>query len=371
MAATERWPRLRAAWRALCGLLAIAPAGPAQAVDLPADRAEALLHVYDGGGTRATGPALLVRKGLGERVSLSGTLYVDLVSNASIDVVTTASPYRETRTALDLGVDVVLRDALLKVSLGQSREPDYRARTLGLDVSQDFFGGMSTLALGFTRGADDVGKTGVSGFIDRATHWQYRVGLTQILSPRWLASLNLEALADDGLLGNPYRVARVYGAAVPERLPRTRSARAWRLGTRADVERLGGVLKADWRHYRDTWGLRADTLELGHGRAFGPRWTLEATLRLHRQKAALFYADDAATETRYVTRNRQLGGFSSWGLGAKARRELALGSGSARWWLVGAYEFKRFDYRDFTDLRTGQAYAHNAHVLQLHLSSDF
>ena len=35
------------------------------------------------------------------------------------------------------------------------------------------------------------------------------------------------------------------------------------------------------------------------------------------------------------------------------------------------YEFKRYAYNNFTDLRTGQRYAQNAHILQVHLSSDF
>ena len=39
--------------------------------------------------------------------------------------------------------------------------------------------------------------------------------------------------------------------------------------------------------------------------------------------------------------------------------------------LTAAYEFKRFDFQDFTDLRTGAPYAHNAHVLQIHVSSSF
>ena len=52
---------------------------------------------FNGGGVAASGPALLVRKSIADTVSLTGTLYVDMVSNASIDVVTTASPFRETR----------------------------------------------------------------------------------------------------------------------------------------------------------------------------------------------------------------------------------------------------------------------------------
>ena len=36
-------------------------AGTAHAVDLPPDHAEAMLQVYDGGGVRAAGPAVLIR----------------------------------------------------------------------------------------------------------------------------------------------------------------------------------------------------------------------------------------------------------------------------------------------------------------------
>ncbi len=81
-----------------------------------------MFHVYEGGGVRATGPALLVRKSLADRVSLSAQYYVDMVSNASIDVVTTASPFKEKRTAYDFGADYVVRDSLIKARhLAQQR----------------------------------------------------------------------------------------------------------------------------------------------------------------------------------------------------------------------------------------------------------
>jgi hypothetical protein len=89
------------------GVLATGPAG---AVALPEDRADALYHLYDGGGVKASGPALLVRKSMADRVSLSASYYVDMVSNASIDVVTTASPFDERRTEFGLGLEYTYRD---------------------------------------------------------------------------------------------------------------------------------------------------------------------------------------------------------------------------------------------------------------------
>ena len=62
---------------------------------LAEDRADVLYHLYDGGGVEIDGPSVLVRKQVGKSVSLVGNYYVDMVSSASIDVITTASPYTE------------------------------------------------------------------------------------------------------------------------------------------------------------------------------------------------------------------------------------------------------------------------------------
>jgi len=347
--------------------------GQAGAVTLPEDRAEALFHVYDGGGVTATGPALLVRKSLFDKVSLTGSYYVDMVTNASIDVVTTASPFKERRTAFDLGLDYVYRDAAINVSASSSSEPDYTARSAGVDISQEVFGGMTTVSLGFSRGWDTVGKKGDPGFDDEVTRWQYRVGLTQILSPRWLMSANFEAISEDGFLGSPYRVALIFGAAVPERNPRTRSSRAIKLRTIGDVSDLvpRSSVRAEYRYFWDNWDIAAHTLEFGASHYFGERWLADAFVRTYTQNSALFYSDNATSETTYISRNRQLSDFTSLGVGAKA--SYTVNGLPARYdvKVTGGYEFKQFKFNEFTDLRSGKLYEHNAHVLQLYLSANF
>ncbi len=345
-------------------------AATARAVDLPEDRAEAMVHVYNGGGVRATGPALLVRKSLADRVSLSGSYYVDSVSNASIDVVTTASPYKEKRTEYGFGVDYAVRDSLVTFSASNSREPDYTAGSASLDVSQEVFGGMTTVALGYTRGADKVGKHGTPGFFDRVTHWQYRAGVTQILTPRWLASVNFEAISDDGYLGSPYRAARVFGAAVPERNPRTRSSRALKFRVIGDLGERNSM-RAEYRYFWDTWAIKAHTLETGYSRYFGELWIADATLRLYSQKHALFYSDNAVAETTYVSRNRQLSSFHSVGLGAKVSRSVRSVPGQYEMKANLGFERVHFQFSDFTDIRNGSPYSFNANVLQVYLSATF
>lgn len=383
MAATEpRWPRwARALWAVaapllkLLGLTALATPA-ARAVDLPQDHEEALIHLYNGGGVKAYGPALLVRKSVADKVSLTGSVYVDMVSNASIDVVTTASPFRENRVEWGLGVDHVEQDTLMHLGVSRSTEPDYVASAANLDVSQDVFGGMSTVALGFTLGQDDVGRHGETGYFDHARHWQYRLGLTQILSPRWIASVNGEAIADEGYLGNPYRVARVFGAYVPERMPRTRTARALQFRVIGDISDEGAsdrsAVRASYRYYRDTWAVQAHTLELGYTRHFGPDWLGDVALRLNHQGAALFFRDNAQSETLYVTRNRQLSAFNSYALAGKLSYTLP-GETAQRYGLQlnANLELLSFHYSEFTDIRTGQLYHFNGQNLQLLLTGKF
>ncbi|MCS6943873.1 MAG: DUF3570 domain-containing protein [Sutterellaceae bacterium] len=363
-ALAARFPRLLGL---LGGLLA---SGSARAAQLPEDRADLMYHYYAGGGVRADGPALLVRKNLLDKVSLTGTYYVDAVSNASIDVVTTASPYKETRREKGVGLDYVVRDATITLSYTDSDEPDYRARGASLDVAQETFGGMTTVALGFTRGSDKVGQRGTPGFFDRATHWRYRLGVTQVLTPRWLVAVNAEAVSDDGFLGSPYRAARVFGAAVPERVPRTRTSRALLLRAVGDLG-TRQVVRVQYRYFWDTWDIRSHTLELGHSRYFGERWLADGYLRYYTQNRALFYADNATAETLYVSRNRQLATYKSFGIGAKASYAWRRVPGQYEIRLNGALERARFNFSDFTDLRSGRLYSYDATVMQLFVSATF
>jgi hypothetical protein len=369
--------RLCERWRALLGTAlagTVAPGmNPAEAATLPDDRAEATYHLYDGGGVTASGPALLVRKRLGDRVALSAQYYVDAVTNASIDVVTYASPFKEKRIATDFGADWLVGNTTLSLAYNRSEEPDYIAEGVGLDVSTEVYGGMTTVSLGFTRARDLVGQKLAQGWIDRALHWQYRAGITQILSPRWLVSLNAEAVSDAGFLGSPYRAARVFGAAVPERNPRTRSSRAVKLRSINDTSALvpRSSFRAEYRYYWDTWDVKAHTTEIGVAKHLGTRYTVEALVRRYSQTKALFYSDNAQAETLYVSRNRQLSTFGTTAVGAKLTATWPGATPGTELRVTGSVERKQFRFTDFTDLRTGRPYAYDANVVQLVVSGSF
>ena len=98
---------------------------------------------------------------------------------------------------------------------------------------------------------------------------------------------------------------------------------------------------------------------------------LDASGRAYSQTKALFYSDNAQSETLYISRNRQLSTFKSTSLLAKLSYTLSGMPAGYDVKLTGAYELKRFRFNDFTDRRTGNLYSYNASVVQVYVSANF
>ena len=186
--------------------------GVAQAGVLPDDRADVLYHLYDGGGVTIDGPSVLVRKKAGNSLSFVGNYYVDMVSSASIDVITTASPYTEERKQWSLGMDYLRGNTTMSVNYTSSEESDFDGETVSFAVSQDMFGDLTTLTLSYALGDDLVRKSNDSTFERPLDRQIYGVGITQILTKNLISSLNIETITEEGYLNNPYRSVRYFDA---------------------------------------------------------------------------------------------------------------------------------------------------------------
>ncbi|MDX2411447.1 MAG: DUF3570 domain-containing protein, partial [Woeseiaceae bacterium] len=214
-------------------LALLAGVGTVQAGVLPEDRADVLYHLYDGGGVEIDGPSVLVRKQVGKSTSFVGNYYVDMISSASIDVITSASPYTEERKQWSLGMDYLRGNTTMRVGYTSSVESDFDAKTYTFSVSQDMFGDMTTLTLSYALGDDLVGRSDDPAFERENDRQHYGVGLTQILTRNLIATLNFETITDEGFLNNPYRSVRYLdiGSALgysyePELYPNTRTSNA-------------------------------------------------------------------------------------------------------------------------------------------------
>ena len=101
-----------------------------------------------------------------------------------------------------------------------------------------------------------------------------------------------------------------------------------------------------------------------------PGWPTSSP-RYYTQTKALFYYDDAPSETTYVSRNRQLSTFNDESLGAKVSYTVKKVPGRYDVKLNAAYEYTRFQYKDFTDIRTGNLYGYNANIVQLFVTATY
>lgn len=366
MAATEsrRWPRVLL-------LPACLVAVTLSAATLPEDRLEALYHSYDGGGVEVTGPALFARKNLAWGLSASAEYYVDTISSASIDVVTSASPYDEERTEYTVGLDWLYGDSLIGVGYSNSDEDDYTSETYSLYVSQEVFAGMSTITMGYSHG-DDVVERVDTDFQDRVDRDTFGLGLTQVLTPSILGTLNYQAVLEEGYLNNPYRSARILGAQIPERYPRTRTSQAVGFELLKSWDRKTSI-RGGYQFFTDTWEIKANTFEIGASYYIDKEWLIDVGYRYYTQDAASFYSDNFDREYNYMARDKELSSFDSHTVGGRltwnVQRELPLGVHRAN--LTLGYDYMMFSYDDFTDIRTGELYDFNSHVFQLYFSARY
>ncbi len=366
---------------------ALARPGAADAGVLPEDRADALYHRYDGGGVTIDGPSLLVRKKFAEKYSVAANFYMDMVSSASIDVVTTASPYTETRTQMSAALDALNGKTQYSVNFTNSDENDYTANSASLDISQDMFGDLTNVSFGFSRGWDEVRKRGDADFsepIDRST---YRVGVTQILTPTLMVGANYELVTDEGFLNNPYRSVRYLDpgsasgfAFQPEVYPHTRTSNAAALNARYFLPYRAAV-HGEYRFFTDTWGIDANTVQVGYTHPWGKQWIFELSYRWYDQSAADFYADlfPRQDAQNFLARDKELSTFTSHMIGLGATYELPpLGWSFLQRSTVSLfYDRFRFDYDDFRDITAGGApgaeplYGFDADVIRLFFSGWF
>ena len=323
---------------------------PVLAGVLPDDRADVLWHVYNGGDITVEGPELLVRKKVGDNLSLTAGYYEDMISSASIDVKLSASPYHEIRKQENAGLDYQHGKTTYSVGYIHSREPDYIADTTFYSVSQDMFGDLTTLTMGYKRAWDNVYRDECNpllpahpigtecpqiindpSFHARADHRGYALSLSQILTRNTILGLNYELLTDQGYLANPYRKIRYLspgagqGFTLADQVyPNTRTSSAASVQLKYFLP-YRAAITGQYRFYSDTWGVKAHTAQLDYTHPW-KRLIFEGSLRFYKQGHADFYSDlfPRADYQNFMARDRELAAFQSLTVGLGASYEFAV-----------------------------------------------
>ncbi|MDM3872177.1 DUF3570 domain-containing protein [Porticoccus sp. W117] len=357
----------------------------ATAATLPEDRLDIMYHAYKGGGATIDGPSVLVRKKFADKISVRGNYYTDFVSSASIDVIATASAYEEERTEFSGGIDYLHNKTTMSLNVTSSSENDYDAQTVGFSISQDFFGDLTTLALGYSVGSDTVRRRDDDVFEEEVDRQQFSITLTQIITPKLVASLGVESIVDEGFLNNPYRQYRFLDATETrgfsyalEQYPGTRNSDAVALRGLYYLPWHASV-KGEYRRFADSWGIEADSVEFGYTHPWKHGLTFEAKLRHYKQDQADFYSDLFAFQgsQNFLARDKELSTFTSNTIGIGVSYELP----NKLWGLAEKstvnlfWDRIAFDYDNFRDVTaTGfnpgeePLYSFDADVIRLFLS---
>lgn len=330
-----------------------------QAAVLPEERVDITYHSYDGGGIDVTGPAVLVRKNFAGKVSTWARYYEDVVSGASIDVETSASPWEEKRKEYSLGASYLYDKTITDISYTNSDSGDYISDRLAISASHDFFGDLTTVALSFAVSDDQVFEAGDDSFEDEVRSQSYSLSLSQILTKNLIVGFTAQTITSEGFLNSPYRTVRflssdgVTEASQNERYPRIRNSDA--LAVRANYYLpYRASLRGEYRIFSDSWGIEASNARIDYIHPFS-HFTLHLNVRAYEQTAADFYFDLFPFEDalNYLARDKELSTFTSNSFGLAIETEIP-----ERWAPFGKkttvsllWDKIFYDYDDFRDAR--------------------
>jgi len=348
---------------------------------LPEEKSEVGYHYFDGGGVEVDGVTLLVRKNIANKFSLYSAYHHDSISGASPDVLAGASAYTEDRDEFTVGAQYLYDNSVLDLSYTNSEEDDYQSDTVNFDISHEMFGALTKVNIGASLGSDTVERNDLASFSEDADRYLFRAGVSQVITKTLVLGFDYEATVEEGFLNNPYRFVFVNGVSLgsgSEEYPDTRTGQAFALkGIKYWQHRASSSIA--YRFYRDTWDVRAHTLDLNYSQYIGNQWVADIYGRYYTQDEAFFYSDNFVTPLRFMARDKELSSFDSYSIGGRIKYDLFkntkyLRSGS----LNLAVEYLQFDYDNYSGIESvaevaelGSGYSFDATTIQFYFSASY
>jgi hypothetical protein len=285
---------------------------------------------------------------------VGGSYTVDVVSNASPDIVATATRrFDEVRNAGSLAAEVKLGPARVGLDGGVSIEPDYFARNVGASISADLVNKQVTPTLAYHLSFDTLGRghTPYDVFSRSILTHSIDAGVSIVKSPTTLLVFGASAELESGDTSKPYRHIPLFSESVAPQIPRGATPAlvgSVRLApapfeqlpdSRQRFALLGRVahrfeastLRADERIYIDSWGLKASTtdlrylLDLSKNVRVGPhaRFNIQGPVDFWQRAYVAKQTSDGWELPKYRAGDRELGPLFGVTLGAGAHLALS------------------------------------------------
>ena len=258
-------------------------------------------------------PQASARIPLRDWLTADASYEADIITAASVDLVTAASPrgYQEERHGLSAGATVRPGAAtVLSAHYAPSFEPDYVSHGITFSAEREWIDRRLTTQFGYRFSYDRMGRRG-----DALDTWHtlknhsITFGLGWVFSRRMVGDVVYEAQFHDGFQASPYRYVPIYlegstqPIGLPESVPRERIRHAISAGIRrAFGSKWFGSTRM--RFYTDTWGVTSFSHEVEVQRSlFGDHILVALRERLYEQSSATFHA------YRYESHGEQLPGL--------------------------------------------------------------
>ena len=366
---------------------------------LPDNRADVFYSKYSGGGMDITGYSATARAKITENFALEANYFIDKVSGASIDVLSQASVIKDERKQKSGTIEYLRDKTTYTASYTSSVERDYISNTASISLSQDMFGDLTTVTLGFANTQNKVGENNGTAndpnvaWLGHALTRAYSGGVSQIITKNFIAGANLQVITDAGYLANPYRSIRYLVSAdvnpkqyalASQVYPDTHTSTAVQLQGKYYLPYRAAVT-ALYRYYTDTWGVVGNTYELDYTHPIRNKWIFEARVRYYKQSAATFYSDlfPFADSQNFTARDQNLAALDNITAGAKVT--YAFLPDGWKFFKRGTVTIDasriRFNYLDFRNIKdfgvpqyapgTEPLYNFNANVFQVFVSVYF
>jgi hypothetical protein len=212
-----------------------------------------------------------------DAISGASPLYHHTLSGASGKGVNDHRSTAETKFTRYFGGDA------LALSASVSSERDYLSRGGAVEWRHWSTDRNTAFTLG-AGGADDrIDPVNGVARGSRRHSRELLAGLTQVLSSVSLLNLNLGHGRGEGYFSDPYKPL--------DRRPDAREHHTLQVRYHHHLAPARASLRFTYRYYRDTWAIRAHTLDFAWHQALAGNWWVMPALRYHTQTAAWFYHD--------------------------------------------------------------------------------
>jgi len=289
------------------------------------------IQVYtDTDHTSVVSPVVSAQADVANGTNVSLGYLADVVTSASIDIVTQASPttIHDTRHQFSSGVSQLHGPWTFAFHYLFSRENDYLSHNLSASIDRTMFDKNTTLTAGYALSLNTVGRSGDMNFGKALTVQSLSLAWTQIVSKRFITQLTYELGDAQGYQASPYRFVPVRASVgtlpqywVPETDPDSRFRHAFVIAANHAVFKDSAV-QADYRLYHDTWGITSHTIGLRYYVNFNDKVELRLRNRFYSQNGATFYQDNYDSTQTYMTLDRELSPLWSETIGGKLMVDL-------------------------------------------------